>query len=452
MKLYPEIKDSRINWIGEVPGHWIKRSLIHFAQEQQIKNIGLIETNLLSLSYGKIISKDINTTYGLLPVSFEEYQIVHEGNIILRLIDLQNDHKSLRTALVTQTGIITSAYICLQTRGEILPQYLHLILRVADLRKVFYAMGGGVRQSIGFEDIRSLIIVQPPLSEQEQIVRFLDWKSSEIDQLISLRKKQISVLEELKKALISRTVTKGIDPNIPMKYSGVSWIKEIPEHWECKRGRREFVSKKFKNDRNIEKNVLSLTLGGVIRNNSNNPIGLSPASYATYQIFEKNDLVFKLIDLNNISTSRVGLVPERGIMSSAYIRLIARNKCSIKFFYLYYFYLWLRNVYNGLGTGVRPNLTAKDLLNIEIVVPPFPEQEQIANFLDRKSTEIDQLISLRKKQIAVLEELKTRIISDVVTGKIDVRNIEIPEYEVIDDELEEEIMDEGEEESEELEY
>ena len=133
-------RGTAVSWVKTIPAHWNEKSLIQVAEEQQIKNAGMVEDNLLSLSYGKIINKDIKTTDGLLPSSFEGYQIVHDGNIILRLTDLQNDHKSLRTGLVTQTGIITSAYTCLNVRHNILPEYLQLQLHVADLCKVFYGM------------------------------------------------------------------------------------------------------------------------------------------------------------------------------------------------------------------------------------------------------------------------------------------------------------------------
>ena len=163
-------RGTAVSWVKTIPAHWNEKSLIRVAEEQQIKNAGMVEDNLLSLSYGKIINKDIKTTDGLLPSSFEGYQIVHDGNIILRLTDLQNDHKSLRTGLVTQTGIITSAYTCLNVRHNILPEYLQLQLHVADLCKVFYGMGGGVRQSIGFKEIRKLVIAIPPVEEQQHIL------------------------------------------------------------------------------------------------------------------------------------------------------------------------------------------------------------------------------------------------------------------------------------------
>lgn len=141
----------------------------------------------------------------------------------------------------------------------------------------------------------------------------------------------------------------------------VTWLNEIPTHWELFRAKRIFSNPKEKNEGDKEKNVLSLTLKGVINNDKDNPIGLSPSDYSTYQIFEENDLVFKLIDLENISTSRVGLVHERGIMSSASIRFQAREDVNIRYFYLYYFSMWLRNIFNGLGAGVRQTLSASDL-------------------------------------------------------------------------------------------
>ena len=181
------------------------------ASEQKIKNAGLVEQNLLSLSYGKIINKDINSTDGLLPNSFEGYQIVYPGNIILRLTDLQNDHKSLRTAMSTQKGIITSAYTCLKTRENILPEYLQLQLHTADLCKVFYGMGGGVRQSIGFKDIRKIIIALPPINEQREILATVQNIEIQINETIKKNEDTIASLEEFKQILISDVVTGQID-------------------------------------------------------------------------------------------------------------------------------------------------------------------------------------------------------------------------------------------------
>jgi type I restriction enzyme S subunit len=202
---------AAVSWVREVPDNWEERPLIQYAYERCVKNTGMIENNLLSLSYGKVIQKDINTTDGLLPTSFEGYQIVDPGNIILRLTDLQNDHKSLRTGLVTQKGIITSAYTCLEVRDGIVPEYLQLELHVADLCKVFYGMGGGVRQSIGFKDIRRMIIAIPPIAEQYKILDTVHGIDTPIDKQIEKYHKMIAELEELKSVIIANAVTGKMD-------------------------------------------------------------------------------------------------------------------------------------------------------------------------------------------------------------------------------------------------
>lgn len=201
--------------------------------------------------------------------------------------------------------------------------------------------------------------------------------------------------------------------------TSIPWNEKRPSHWHECRGKALFRTKKERNTENQETNILSLTLRGVIRNSKDNPIGLSPSDYSTYQIFEKDDLVFKLIDLNNISTSRVGIVPERGIMSSAYIRLIARHDLNIRYFYMQYYNLWLRNVYNGLGAGVRQTISADELLNMSIVVPPRAEQDQIVRFLDWKVSEINKLILINRKQIGLLKEILAKKISEVITRGLD---------------------------------
>lgn len=203
------------------------------------------------------------------------------------------------------------------------------------------------------------------------------------------------------------------------KTTDQAWIPLIPSHWEYLRAKRLFDNPKEKNVGNKEKNILSLTLKGVVNNDKDNPIGLSPADYATYQIFEKDDLVFKLIDLENISTSRVGLVHESGIMSSAYIRFVARENINIRYFYYQYYDLWLRNIFNGLGAGVRQTLSATDLLNIKIAIPPREEQDQIVKYLDWQLSLINRLINGYQKQIKLLSERRQTIIDQATTQGID---------------------------------
>ncbi len=211
------MKDSGIPWIGLIPEHWEVRTLSQMAKEHFISNKNVHHQNLLSLSYGKIVKKDINTTEGLLPASFDGYQIVENGNIVLRLTDLQNDHKSLRVGLSSQEGIITSAYLAIQTFSDIIPQYLYFLLHTIDIKKVFYSMGNGLRQSLNWVELRKLKCVVPPLSEQQAIVSYLDEKLSKIDRCLADLQAEIDYLKEFKQRLISDAVTGQICVAEPQK-------------------------------------------------------------------------------------------------------------------------------------------------------------------------------------------------------------------------------------------
>lgn len=202
-----KMKDSGIPWIGEIPEHWEVRTLSQMSRDHFISNKNVHHQNLLSLSYGKIVNKDINTTEGLLPASFDSYQIVEDGNIVLRLTDLQNDHKSLRVGLSTQEGIITSAYLALETFNDIIPLYLYYLIHTIDVKKVFYSMGNGLRQSLNWTELRKLKCVVPPLSEQQAIVAYIDEKLHKIDQYMTDLQREIDYLKEFKQRLISDAVT-----------------------------------------------------------------------------------------------------------------------------------------------------------------------------------------------------------------------------------------------------
>ena len=202
-----EMKDSGIEWVGKIPKHWEVSYLNRYFREHKMKNIGLLETNLLSLSYGKIVQKDINTNDGLLPASFEGYNIIDRGDIVLRLTDLQNDKKSLRVGFATQRGIITSAYVTLRKVNEMFSEYMYYYLHSFDLCKGFYGLGSGVRQSLNFEGLKKLKIVKPPLSEQREIVELLNNKTNQIDDLIKKKEKLVNEMESYKKSFIYEYVT-----------------------------------------------------------------------------------------------------------------------------------------------------------------------------------------------------------------------------------------------------
>ena len=211
------MKDSGIPWIGMIPEHWETRTLSQMARVHFISNKNVHHQNLLSLSYGKIVCKDINTTEGLLPASFDNYQIVEDGNIVLRLTDLQNDHKSLRVGLSTQEGIITSAYLAIEAFTGILPKYLYFLLHSIDVKKVFYSMGNGLRQSLNWTELRKLKCIVPPIFEQQAIVDYIEAKLSKIDSCMADLQAEIDYLKEFKQRLISDVVTGQICVAEPQK-------------------------------------------------------------------------------------------------------------------------------------------------------------------------------------------------------------------------------------------
>lgn len=204
---YVPLKNSGVEWIGEVPEHWEVRRINDIAIQNKTKNSSLVETNLLSLSYGRIIRKDFNTSFGLLPESFETYQVVNEGTVILRLTDLQNDQRSLRVGLASERGIITSAYLGLVFNRSINSNFAYYLLHVYDLAKVFYWFGGGLRSTMRFDDIKVIPFVIPPLDEQKAIAKYLDKKTAQIDRIVTAINTQIDKLKDLRKALINDVVT-----------------------------------------------------------------------------------------------------------------------------------------------------------------------------------------------------------------------------------------------------
>lgn len=207
-----EMKNSGIEWIGEVPSTWSVLPIKALFGERKHKNKDMLETNLLSLSYGNIKRKDINSNNGLLPENFSGYNIVETGDIVLRLTDLQNDHKSLRTGLVKEHGIITSAYVTLAPKHEVNSEYYHYLLHSYDIQKVFYTMGEGIRQSLDFETLKKNVsVLVPSPEEQKNIVEYINKKCESVENSIVRINAIIEKLEEYKKSIIYNAVTGKID-------------------------------------------------------------------------------------------------------------------------------------------------------------------------------------------------------------------------------------------------
>ncbi len=420
MKSYPLRKKSQYGWLGEIPSHWNELFLQQVSSEKCVKNKELQETNVLSLSYGNIVrKKDINS--GLVTNDFSTYQIVEPGDIILRFTDLQNDQKSLRSGLVRERGIITSAYVCI--KPSINPAYLRFLLHAYDVHKIFYGLGGGIRQSIGFKDVRHLFVPVPPRSEQNQIVRYLDWQVSKIDKLIEGKKRKIEMAKEQKHAIVSRVITCGLNSKAPLKDSGVNWLKLIPAHWRIIKLRNILTPLSQKGRPDLQLLSVVRELGVIIRDIEDKTTNHNyiPDDLSKYKVVKKNQFV---INKMKAWQGSYGISDHDGIVSPAYFVF------DIQFPNLQFFHYAIRskvyvNFFAQASDGIRVgqwDLSIDKMKTIPFFVPPEKEQQEIVAFIPRIQESLNSLILGLQREIERLEEFKTRIISDVVTGKMDVRN------------------------------
>ena len=202
-----KMKPSGIPWLGDVPAEWEVIPLFKLVCQVKLPNDGMVEKNLLSLSYGRIIRKDMETASGLVPENYAGYNRIEANDIVLRLTDLQNDQKSLRVGLSQERGIVTSAYLTIRPNADCIADYLAYVIKVFDFKKGFYGIGSGVRQSLKFSEVKKIFIALPPLPEQREIAAYLDRAVSRIDAVIARRKTQLEKLEAFKRSLIQEYVT-----------------------------------------------------------------------------------------------------------------------------------------------------------------------------------------------------------------------------------------------------
>lgn len=232
LKPYQAYKNSGVSWLGDVPEHWKVSPALAAYKQKLVKNVGMREKTVLSLSYGRVVVKPPEKLHGLVPDSFETYQIVDPGNVIIRTTDLQNDRTSLRVGQVRDRGIITSAYLCLETKDQVSNEFGYQLLNAYDLLKVIYGFGSGLRQNLDFNEIKRIPILIPTEAEQVGIVRFLNYADARIRSYIRAKQKLIKLLEEEKRVIIHHAVTRGLDASVRVKPSGVPWLGDVPEHWE----------------------------------------------------------------------------------------------------------------------------------------------------------------------------------------------------------------------------
>ena len=422
MERYREYKESGVKWLGEIPSHWeVVRGLGVFS-ENKSKNTQLENSTVLSLSYGKIIvKKDIDS--GLVPEEYSSYQIVRPGCIIVRSTDLQNDKTSLRIGYVCDVGIITSAYLGLQVKGNNNDKYLYYFLHDWDITKEIYRHGNGLRQSLSWNDLRDNSVLLPPLSEQDAIVRYLDTATSEIDKAIAMQQRMIDLLNERKQIIIQNAVTKGLDENVEMKESGVEWIGRIPKHWEVLKLKRCAIIKTgttppTSNLKYFENGDIPWFTPGDI-----NDMNLHLSSKTiTKKAIEDN--VGRLFPAKSIYF--VGIGATVGKVASCDFEASSNQQinaimCNDRLDYKFATYCLLmeqRIIRETTNFVTLPILNQSSTGLINIVVPPKSEQQQIVTYLDSEMQRFDSAITNCQRQITLLQERKQIIINEVVTGTV----------------------------------
>src|SRR5690625_217291 len=423
LKPYPKYKDSGVEWIGEIPEHWSVKPLFTILEEVKNKNKELKVSNVLSLSYGKITKRDIEKNYGLLPANFRNYNIVNTGYIVMRLTDLQNDKRSLRVGYVKERGVITSAYVTLslKKRHDYYNRYLYFLLHIYDIKKIYYGLGDGVRQTMNFNDLKWLPILEYNNEETIKIALYLDSKVSHINSLIHNKKRLIELLEEKRQAIITETVTKGLNPNVEMKDSGIDWIGEIPEHWKVTKlkyvGNITMGQSPKAHYVNDEKKGLPF-LQGNAEFTERYPEAIYYCDNSP-RVAKKGSLLMSVRapvgELNNADKSYA----------------IGRGLCAIKANdnnntdYLYYLLSFTRTeLYSKMVGSTFEAVTVRDVRELITLQPPLKEQLGIVEHLNKVNNDINSIVLDIQNQISKLKEYRESLIYEAVTGKIDLRNYE----------------------------
>lgn len=420
---YTAYKDSEVPWLGPVPQHWRRYPGLSLLAQKSVKNTGLAETRVLSLSHGRIVIKPPEKLHGLVPESFETYQVVDPGDIIVRSTDLQNDMTSLRVGLVRDRGIITSAYLCLQAKSELSAEYAFQFLHALDVMKVLYGLGSGLRQNLRFADFKWVPIYVPPPDEQDRIVRYLKSFDLLVQRFVATKQRLVKLLEEQRRAIIDRAVTKGIESSATLQPSGTPWLGEIPAHWEVLSGKRLFsVRKELARPDDVQ---LSATqaYGVIPQAEFEAKVGRRVVKISLHlekrRHVEKDDFVISMRSFQG------GL--ERawasGAIRSSYVVLRPGSAVDVDFFtHVLKSPGFIRSLQSG-AEFIRDgqDLTFDDFCKVDLPVPPLHEQVAIARAIGDALTAIDAEATKLRRELELIREFRSRLVVDVVTGKRDVR-------------------------------
>nr|WP_278526010.1 restriction endonuclease subunit S [Brucella anthropi] len=391
------------------PADWQANKLRNILRvRKRAKNTGMQEDNLLSLSYGRIIRKDIDTNEGLLPESFETYQIVEPGNIVMRLTDLQNDKRSIRQGLVTERGIITSAYDALEIGNGHDPRFWAYTLLALDLAKYYYSLGAGVRQSIKFADFPNDWIRTPSLKTQKSIADFLDRETARIDQLIEKKQRLATLLQEQFIAFREYLLSNGA----PMRLKFLAkFITSGSRDWGTL----------YSDDGELFIRIGNISGKGIDLDLSNKSfVQLGERSEGVRTKLKVGDLLLS-ITANLGSVAIVGPEAQGGyinqhvalvrLFDSKNARFIAHSlqtkRCRDQF------------AISGNG-GTKQGLSLTDVKEVSILLPSVEEQAQRTFLLDARWSKVSRIYEKLHGSVAHLREHRSALITAAVTGQIDV--------------------------------
>lgn len=411
-KPYAKYKDSGIPWIGQIPTNWdIHRVKYHFQHNKRIVGIHASKYERLALTMHGVIKRSKEDNEGLQPEDFTSYQVLRQNELVFKLIDLQNISTS-RVGISPYEGLVSPAYIILHARSASCPKYAYYFFLFMWLDAIFNSLGdAGVRSSLNAGDLLNLPMLVPSLPKQRRIADFLDKKCAEVEELSSNIQKQIEALEQYKRAVITETVTKGLNPSAPMKDSGISWIGQIPAHWNLKRLKR-VVQLRNQKTKPLDQIYIALEhvnsyTGTYSLNENLIPEGVS-------NVMKKGDLLFAKLrpylakaivsDLDGICSSEFLVIKDFKGHAPFLLRIMLSH--------------WFINLVNSSTYGTKmPRANWEFIGNVQIPLPPKPEQQAIADYLDKKCAKIDGIIQAKQQQLEELDQYKKAIIFEYVTGK-----------------------------------
>ena len=414
MKRYESYKPSGISWIGEIPSHWEVRKIrsLYALRTEKVSDKDFEPLSVSKQGVTPQLDDAVKTDNG------DNRKLVRKGDFV---VNSRSDRKG-SCGVSDLDGSVSLINIVIYPITKLNPQYYHLLFRSNNYIEEFYRLGRGIVADLWttkFDDMRNIFVPYPPIEEQKKIVEYLSTKTSLIDAQQSAREKEIRLLEELKQAEIANVVTRGLNPDVPMKDSGIPWIGKIPSHWETP-FLFQFCNEHFISNKNVHhQNLLSLSYGKIIRKDINKTDGLLPKSFDTYQIVEPGNIILRLTDLQNDQKSlRVGLAKEEGIITSAYVALEVKDKALPEYLYLILHTYDIKKVFYSMGGGLRQSLNFDGLRKLNIPIPPLEEQRAIVEYIEQKNKAIDDMIANLRAEIDFLTEYKQRLIADAVTGQI----------------------------------